>query len=420
MARTGTIERRQQRWYAKLSLGGGRRKKIALPRGISEAKAREMAAKMAEDLAAGVFVAPPPRGGEKCASTDPTASTSTWFDAFSEYRTNKKKLTDGHTDRSRFKNWIEPVIGAKPMDKVTRREVEKIRDILDEKVNAGELSWKTAWNVWGLVTSMFKAAVSSKSRDLCVRTDNPTVDVEGPERGEELGNVHLFPSEFVALITSGAVPLYRRRLYIAAAFTGARQGELRALLWTDVDLEHGIIRISKSIERKTRKVKSTKAKRVRDVPVESALSPLLEAMKEEAESDRVLRVPPAEDCAELLRKDLLTAGVDRPAIHGLDDMVHRLTFHALRDSYCTWRAVRGDAPVDIMTHAGHRSFATTQRYLDLAKTLRAGGGYGAPFSPLPEEVIVPSDLSPSPPKLLKQLRPQWDLNPCYRRERPVS
>jgi hypothetical protein len=93
---------------------------------------------------------------------------------------------------------------------------------------------------------------------------------------------------------------------------------------------------------------------VRDVPIEATLRPLLEALKEEAETDRVLRVPPPEDCAELPGKDLRTASVDRPAIHGLDDMVHQLTFYAIRDTHCTWRAVRGDAPVDIMTHAGHR------------------------------------------------------------------
>jgi hypothetical protein len=36
--------------------------------------------------------------------------------------------------------------------------------------------------------------------------------------------------------------------------------------------------------------------------------------------------------------DLRMAGVDRFAIRGLDASVHQLTFHPLRDTYCTWRA----------------------------------------------------------------------------------
>lgn len=405
--RKGTIERRNGRWYAKLSVGGGRRIKIALPEGISKTRARDMAEKMATDIEAGIFSPPPARRGAAAAPT-PGDSTATWFGRFCEYREGR-----GHTtvdaDRSRFKNHIEAAIGEKPIAKVARRDIEKVRDELDRKVRAGALGWKTAWNVWGLMTSMFRAAVSSKSADLCVRSDDPTAGVEGPDRGEDLGNVHLFPSEFVRLVSCSQVPLYRRRLYTVAAMTGARQGELRALLWSDVDIEHGIIRISKSIERKTKRVKGTKGRRGRDVPIEFALRPLLEAMKEQAENDRVLRVPPAEDCAELVRKDLRTAGVDRPAIHGLDDMVHQLTFHALRDSYCTWRAVRGDAPIEIMTHAGHRSFATTQKYLDMATTLRAGGGYGQPLAALPVALTVPEELSLSGPKYRKLLRPQWEL-----------
>ena len=38
-----------------------------------------------------------------------------------------------------------------------------------------------------------------------------------------------------------------------------------------------------------------------------------------------------------------------------------------------------DALIDIMTLAGHRSFGTAQKYLDLAQTLRAGGVNGTPF-----------------------------------------
>jgi hypothetical protein len=257
--RTGTIERRQGRWYAKLSLGDGRRKKVALPRGISETKARDMTAKMAADIEAGVFEPPPPRRGPKPeVAIIRGETTCVWFARFAGHREAKGQTTV-IDDRSRFKNHIEPTIGTVLMAKVTRRHIEKIRDRLDREIQVREkamqalvrrlellganvpanddnnerlpgMAWKQAWNIWCLLTTMFRAAVQSKHSDLRVREDNPTNDVEGPDRGEELGNVHLYPGEFHQLVGCPDVPLYRRLLYTVAAFTGARQGELRALL----------------------------------------------------------------------------------------------------------------------------------------------------------------------------------------------
>lgn len=417
--RTGNIEQKHGRWYARVILADGSRKRVPLPLGISEERARDMAMKMTADIAAGVFDPPPPSGPRGGAPVSRGSSTVDWFDAFCADR-EARGLTSVPDDRGRFSNHIEPHVGDKPMAKVTRKDVERVRDELDRKVRAGELGWKTAWNVWGLVTTMFRAAVESKNAKLRVREDNPAVGVEGPDRGDELGNVHIYPSELAALLACETVPLWRRRLYAVGAYTGMRQGELRALVWSDVDLERGILRVSKSVERKTRKVKSTKAGRSRDVPIELALRPLLQAMFDEREGERVLRVPPPEDCAELVRRDLLKAKVTRPALHGKDPGSHQITFHALRDTYCTHRAVRGDNPTAIMAHAGHRSFATTQKYLDLASTLRAGAGYGEPLGPLPAGLNQPTVSAPESAKCAESLRPQRELNPCYQRERLVS
>jgi integrase len=429
--RTGTIERKHGRWYARITLSDGRRVRVPLPLGITEERARAHAQKIAEDIAAGLYEPPAPAGkGDTPTSVPAGATVAKWFETFCAHR-EARGYTSVPDDCSRFKVHIEPIIGDKPMARVTRAHIERIRNHLDAEIRLRArkpdegLSWKTAWNVWGLVTTMFRDAVQSKAPGLRVRDDNPTVDVEGPDRGEELGNVHLYPSELATVADCEEVPLYRRRLYSVAAYTGAREQELRALLWSDVDLERGIIRISKSIDRKTRKVKSTKAKRARDVPIELGLRPLLQAMKDEAEGDRVLRVPPPEDCAALVRRDLAKAGVLRPALHGKDPGSHQITFHGLRDTYCTWRAVRGDKPTEIMTHAGHRSFATTQRYLDLAGTLRAGGGYGEPLAALPDQLLEPEPnrprvSSPNGAKRSESLRPQRELNPCYQRERLVS
>ncbi len=58
-------------------------------------------------------------------------------------------------------------------------------------------------------------------------------------------------------------------LYTTAIFTGARQGELAALEWADVDFERRLITIQRSFEG------PTKAEDVRHAPIVDALLPVL-------------------------------------------------------------------------------------------------------------------------------------------------
>jgi hypothetical protein len=59
------------------------------------------------------------------------------------------------------------------------------------KVRAGDLSWHTAWNVWAVVSRMFRDATNAKQRDLRVCPDNPARDVAPPDRGARKGKVYL-------------------------------------------------------------------------------------------------------------------------------------------------------------------------------------------------------------------------------------
>ena len=78
----------------------------------------------------------------------------------------------------------------------------------------------------------------------------------------------------------------------------------------------------------------------------------------------------------------------------------------------------------LLVAAGHTSYEVTQGYVDAASMLR--GTFGPPHPPLPEELVREvaangvRNTVPNASKLPKLLRPQRELNPCYRRERPVS
>ncbi len=348
-----------------------------------------------------------------------------WCDTWLEDREMRGIATVGH-DKGRLKNHVLPFFGTHSMAHITRDQIEEVVEDLDRKIRADEddddhLAWKTAQNVWTVVTTMFDDAMSAKRRDLRVRKDNPTTGVRGPERGEPKAKQFLYPSEFLKLTSCKAIPLRYRVLYAVAVYVFARGGELEALTWDDIDLEHRVISITKAVDRKTRVVKATKTKHSRRVPIEPNLYPLLKRLYDERDQTiegelRALWMPHPEDRAIMLREHLKLAKVDRAELH-LDDVRHKhLTFHDLRATGITWMAVRGDDPLKIKQRAGHTTFSTTEGYIREAEDLRES--FGLPFPPIPDDpedpevlVSVVASRHRKPAKLSRDLRREGDSNP---------
>jgi len=130
------------------------------------------------------------------------------------------------------------------------------------------------------------------------------------------------------------------------------------------------------------KLRPTKTKRTRTVDIEPALLPLVEHLVEQAGEGRLLRMPPDEDRADMLRRHLRVAECKREALFANDAQRAPVRFHSLRDTCLTWMAVRGDEPLRIQWRAGHTSFAMTEKYIAQARRFEAG--FGAPFAPLPD------------------------------------
>ena len=229
------------------------------------------------------------------------------------------------------------------------------------------------------------------SRDLRVRDDNPTAGVEGPDRGEKKGKQYLWPSEFLQLVSSPAVPVRWARLFALAVYTYTRAGELEALDWSDVHMEHGYAHVHRSVDRvrDKGKMRSTKTGVARRVPMEPELRPLMQMLCEESGGrGSVFDMPSAGVLSAKLRHYLKRAGVERAELYASDETRKAITFHDLRATGITWMAVRGDEPLRIMQRAGHTSFETTQGYIREAENLRAG--FGTVFPPLPACLLAHS------------------------------
>jgi integrase len=75
-----------------------------------------------------------------------------------------------------------------------------------------------------------------------------------------------------------------------------RAGELAALQWGDVDLEHGTMHVHKSIDRMRKiDVGSTKTETARRVPIEPKLLPLLRVLHKRAGGKGPVALPRSPD-----------------------------------------------------------------------------------------------------------------------------
>jgi integrase len=154
-----------------------------------------------------------------------------------------------------------------------------------------------------------------------------------------------------------AVDPHRRLLYLTAAFTGLRIGELRQLVWSDVKLSEGQPRI-------VARAATTKNRREAIIPLHPKLveefrqhigtaevSPAAEVFPECANSDR------------FIRNDLQKAGIER-----IDASGRKLDFHSLRYTFATRLAAQGipqRLAQELMRHSDPR--LTANIYTDVSK-----------------------------------------------------
>lgn len=154
-----------------------------------------------------------------------------------------------------------------------------------------------------------------------------------------------------------------RALYIAAAHTGLRQGELVALRWRDVDWSSSVIRVRRNYTRG--KFGTPKSRRsVRAVPmakrVAVELNSHLGASRHAAADDLVFGHPDTGQPydASRLRKRF-KAALQRASVRAI-------RFHDLRHTCGTRMAAAGAPLRAIQEWMGHRDYTTTLIYADYA------------------------------------------------------
>lgn len=343
----------RETWYGSWRVGGRRVKRRIGPKrrsGSADGLTRTQAeAELRRLMASTVVVAG--------ASRKTVEEAGTAYIDHLEHVMERKRTTIADY-RGYLRKHLAPFLSGRPLAEIDRARVESY--LLAKKRDG--LSAKTIQNQLNFLNGLFVFAIKREWA-----TANPVLFVDRPRtpRSAHRRLRFLSPEDLAAV--ARAVPddelgLVESPLYLCAAMTGLRQGELIGLRWCDVDWTAGRVRVAESFTRGA--FDSPKSHRGRSVPMSDRLAGELERhfqrARWRAERDLVFAHPLTGHVldASKLRKRFREA----VARAGVED----LTFHELRHTFGTRMAAAGAPLRSIQAWTGHADATTTEIYAHYA------------------------------------------------------
>ena len=148
-------------------------------------------------------------------------------------------------------------------------------------------------------------------------------------------------------------------IWAFAVLTGMRSGELMALEWGDVDEQNGIIRVTKSYNKRIRSTKCTKNGTWRNVDINSQLAGIIVDLKRSRmnETNVLPQFPEWKNGqgGNVIRMFLERIGINKDVV-----------FHTLRACFATHLLSTGVEPLKVMRMGGWSDLKTFQIYLRMS------------------------------------------------------
>jgi integrase len=220
---------------------------------------------------------------------------------------------------------------------------------------------KSIRNYIGTLSALYKFGMHGKRK---WASANPCEDVDLPKRkhSEEIHNLTVVKVEALASAVEGDYQDLDRALYLTAAMTGLRQGELLALRWQDVDWSAQRVRVRRS--HVLGEFNTPKSRRgSRSVPMNQRVAGELDQWQQRTrwggDGDLVFAEPATGD---VLARGALMRRYRRALKAARLEEAHR--FHDLRHTFGTAMAAGGVPMRTLQEWMGHRDFATTEIYAD--------------------------------------------------------
>jgi len=173
----------------------------------------------------------------------------------------------------------------------------------------------------------------------------------------------LSPEEVHAVARADGSELYGA-IYVTAAFTGLRMGELRALRWSDVDFAKRLVHVRRSYTGAA--FGAPKSQRVRSVPMSDQVARVLDGLSRRDGNSRPddLVFSPGYNVPfhhDTVRKRFYAA-LEAAGLGRLRAKADPIVFHDLRHTFGTL-AVQAFALSDVKAMMGHADISTTMIYV---------------------------------------------------------
>jgi integrase len=275
--------------------------------------------------------------------------------------------------RSAVRVHFLPAFGDQPLERVTTEMIERW---LTARLREGKLSRRSLQKLVVLVHGIFRRA-----RKVWKLSYNPVADIERPTATKRTDIAFYSPEEVHALARKASNE-QDAAIFITAALTGLRMGELVALRWRDVDFPAHSIRVTASYAVGTLGTPKSGCGRV--VPLVNEVAQTLARL-----GNRDAFIGPDDLVFVGQAGSYLDGSALRRRFKRARDAagLRPLRFHDLRHTFGSV-AIRTADPRELQEWMGHSDFSTTQIYMhyrpraDAARRLsEAFGGAGdAPAS----------------------------------------
>lgn len=284
---------------------------------------------------------------------DMRSSHATFADAAEEWlrfiaQDRERKPSTIRDYRSALNAHLLPAFGERELESITVEEIEAWRQTLTD------LSNRTKNKLLIQLHGIFRRAQRMYGLD-----GNPLARVEKhPQRSS--GDIEvLAPEEVWALVRAASSEL-DGVIYLTAAFTGLRMGELLALRWRDVDFSGSVIRVRSSWA--GGQLTTPKSGKVRSVPmapdVASALAKLSAREHWTGDDDLVFASQTGQYLSDSALRIRYKTALRRANLR-------TLRFHDLRHTFGTRMIAKADVR-RVQEWMGHSDIQTTMKYLHYA------------------------------------------------------
>ena len=258
-----------------------------------------------------------------------TYTVGSWLEVWMEnYARVKLRPSTFKTSQGFLKNHIKPQIGSVPLADLTSLDLQRFYkhlldggrvDRIEAKKKPKGLAPKTVRNIHQMIGSAYNLAIEQH-----LVTKNPTQGCALPK--VEHKEMKTLTADQLSTLFHEAKDSGVYELYYLDLATGLRRGELLGLKWTDVDFQHGALKIQRAISRQNGKVVEAPLKTknaYRTLPLSAdAIDVLMQQRRKTGNSEWVFPSPTGgpmspDSVLHMLQRVLKRAGLPRIRFHDL-------------------------------------------------------------------------------------------------------